>query len=167
MTSEIGSFAQKTILHRKLGIIDKVIAENNYPAPIIKRLASFKKEILGNNVRPLTEQASDVEAWNDMVQRFEHNTWLELPWYWRVAEVYFYRRLLEAVEYFKSGSTCGCDPFQQSKKSLSGLRKCMQMALSGKTFEASADWFWASLYHFCEMPKDLYEELSRLDMVIL
>jgi len=57
MTSEVDSFAQKTILHRKPRIIDEVIAENDYPSFIIKHLVSFKKEILGNNVQLLTEKA--------------------------------------------------------------------------------------------------------------
>ena len=38
MTSEVGSFAQNTILYRKPKIIEKVISENNYPSNILNRL---------------------------------------------------------------------------------------------------------------------------------
>jgi len=50
---------------------------------------------------------------------------------------------------------------------LNSLGKRIRAALSEGNFVMSADWFWASPYHFCEMPKPLFEEISRLDMVVL
>ncbi|MEM3715582.1 MAG: damage-control phosphatase ARMT1 family protein [Candidatus Bathyarchaeia archaeon] len=114
MTSEPGSFAQKTILYRKPKIIDSVIAENNYPSHITSRLIDFKREILNGRIQPLTEDAPDVKEWNALWMKFNGRGWLELPWYF--AESYFYRRLLEIVEYFKPGPLEGLDPFRASKE---------------------------------------------------
>jgi len=310
MTSEPGSFAQKTILYRKPSIIEEVISNNDYPPLIIERLIRFKEEIAGGTVQPLTEEASDVSEWNKVWVKFKGRTWLELPWYF--AEAYFYRRLLEAVEYFQPGPLRGRDPFTRSKRqqlnesltpisllldamsrigdyqlcfenlihaslwgnrvdlsnltvkdevrrrqamierenllindfpkvlkvfekhppsrvafindnvgmelgfdlcladfllkngwaeritfylkpypffvsdampkdlrltvktfaeaqssSLSRLGRRLEAALSRETLSISADWFWTSPYHFCEMPSSLYKEISSFDLVIL
>ncbi|MFB0502467.1 MAG: damage-control phosphatase ARMT1 family protein [Candidatus Bathyarchaeia archaeon] len=114
MTSEPGSFAQRTILHRKPQIIEAVIADNDYPQFVVERLQRFRKEIIRGEIQPLTEDAPDVEEWNRRQLKFENRTWLGLPWYF--AETYFYRRLLEAVEYFQPGPLQGHDPFQASKR---------------------------------------------------
>jgi len=309
MTSEPGSFAQKTILYRKPSIIKEVISNNDYPSFIVKRLIRFKEEIEKGTVQPLTEKASDVKEWNENWIKFKGRTWLELPWYF--AEAYFYRRLLEAVEYFQHGPLRGRDPFLKSKRkqlaesimpisllvdamdkikdhrlrfenlihaslwgnrvdlsnltvkdevrrqqamierenlliddfpkvlkvfenhpplrvafindnvgmelgfdlcladfllkngwaeritfylkpypffvsdampkdlretvktfaessssSLSRLGNRLEAALSMRTLSVSADWFWASPYHFCEMPSSLYGEISSFDLVI-
>jgi len=121
MTSEAGSFAQRTIVHRKPKIINEVMANNQYPMRVNKGLLKFKHEILHEKVRALTEDAEDVDRWNKIWRSFKGKTWLEIPWYF--AESYFYRRLLEAVEYFQSGTLYMCDPFQHSKKKL--LKECL------------------------------------------
>ena len=121
MTSEPGSFAQKTILLRKPQIIEEVIRDNAYPQFVVERLLRFGEEILSGTVQPLTVQASDVDQWNTVWREFENRTWLELPWYF--AEAYFYRRLLEAIGYFQPGPLDGCDPFRSSKRRQ--LRECM------------------------------------------
>ncbi|MDH5687154.1 MAG: damage-control phosphatase ARMT1 family protein [Candidatus Bathyarchaeota archaeon] len=113
MTSEPGSFAQRTILHRKPQIIEAVLADNDYPQFVVERLRRLKGEIISEEIKPLTEDAPDVEEWNGLQAEFENRTWLEIPWYF--AEAYFYRRLLEAVEYFQPGPLQGHDPFQASK----------------------------------------------------
>jgi len=114
MTSEPGSFAKRTILHRKPQIIEAVIADNDYPQLVVERLQRFRGEIISGKIQPLTEDAPDVEEWNRLQLKFENRTWLELPWYF--AEAYFYRRLLEAVEYFQPRPLYGHDPFQASKR---------------------------------------------------
>lgn len=114
MTSEPGSFAQTTIVHRKPQIIEAVIADNDYPPFVVERLKGFRGEIISGKIQPLTEDAPDVEEWNRLQAKFENRTWLELPWYF--AEAYFYRRLLETVEYFQPGPLQGHDPFQASKR---------------------------------------------------
>jgi len=114
MTSELGSFARDTIVNRKPRIIENVIADNDYPPRVLTRLTRFKEEIVGRTVEPLTEDAPDVDEWNKTWQSFQGRTWLNLPWYF--AESYFYRRLLEAVEYFQPGQLKDRDPFVASKR---------------------------------------------------
>jgi uncharacterized protein with ATP-grasp and redox domains len=128
MTSEPGSFARKTIVERKPQIIRQVIGDNDYPAGVVRRLEAFEQEIATEPLRPLVEDAPRVSAWNREVASYEGKTWLELPWYF--AEVYFYRRLLEAVDYFQHGPLEGRDPF--------GVQKRAQIASAVERF--SEDW---------------------------
>jgi len=121
MTSEPGSFAQETILHRKPQIIDNVIADNVYPSSIIEQLTFFKEEIAEGKVQPLTEDVQDVQEWNKTWLKYKNKTWLELPWYF--AETYFYRRLLEVVKYFQHGSLRNHDPFSIPKEKQ--LEQCL------------------------------------------
>jgi len=88
--------------------------DNNYPQSIIKQLINFKKEIADGMVQPLIEDAPDVQKWNNIWKKYKDKTWLELPWYF--AEAYFYRRLLEIVNYFQLSSLGNRDPFSSLKK---------------------------------------------------
>lgn len=113
MTSEPGSFAQKTIVQRKPAIIRQVLADLDYPPEIVAALEGFLYEILHEPIRPLTEGAPDIADWLTLWAEFEGSTWLEVPWYF--AEAYFYRRVLEAVHYFQPGPWWLHDPFARGK----------------------------------------------------
>ena len=114
MTSEPGSFARKTIVERKPQIIRQVMADNDYPAEILRALRDFATEIVAEPIQPLKEEAPDAEAWNEVWARYKGRGWLEVRWYF--AEAYFYRRLLEAACYFQPGKWRGCDPFARQKE---------------------------------------------------
>ncbi len=114
MTSEPGSFARSTIVDRKPQIIRQVIEENGYPLEIVQALQLFRDEIAHQPMQPLIEPAPDVDGWNAELRRYEGKSWLEVPWYW--AEVYFYRKLLEAVRYFQPGLWHERDPFGSLKR---------------------------------------------------
>jgi hypothetical protein len=128
MTSEPGSFARRTIVERKPQIIRQVLADHDYPPQIVERLEAYRQEIASQPLRPLTEEAADVEFWNGALAAYGGRTWLEMPWY--LAEAFFYRRLLEAVDYFQAGPWQGCDPFAKPKAA--------QMALAVEGL--AADW---------------------------
>ena len=128
MTSEPGSFARKTIVERKPQIIRQVIVDNEFPAEVVQRLEALKGEIAAEQVRPLVEDAPGVAAWNRAVAAYRGKTWLELPWC--LAEVFFYRRLLEATGYFQPGPLNGHDPF--------GVQKRAQIASAVDRF--AGDW---------------------------
>jgi uncharacterized protein with ATP-grasp and redox domains len=83
---------------------------------IVQQLKIFRNEVLHGKVKPLNEDAEDVEEWNSVWQKYENKTWLELPWYF--AESFFFRRLLEATGYFQPGPQKNCDPFKTFKKEL-------------------------------------------------
>jgi hypothetical protein len=114
MTSELGSFARRTIVERKPQIIRQVIEDNDYPLGVVQALEAFRDEIASQPMRPLSEHAPDVAFWNRELAAYRGKTWLEVPWYF--AETYFYRRLLEAVRYFQLGSWEGHDPFERQKR---------------------------------------------------
>jgi uncharacterized protein with ATP-grasp and redox domains len=114
MTSDPGSFARATIVDRKPQIISQVIEENGYPLEIVQALQMFRDEIAEQPMKPLIESAPDVDGWNTELRRYEGKSWLEVPWYW--AEVFFYRKLLEAVRYFQPGPWRGHDPFGSLKR---------------------------------------------------
>jgi len=114
MTSEPGSFARATIVERKPQILHQVIEDNGYPAPIVQRLEALAAEIAAEPIRPLQEPAPDAAFWNGELAAWAGKTWLEVPWY--LAETAFYRRLLEAVEYYQPGPWQRHDPFGQQKR---------------------------------------------------
>jgi uncharacterized protein with ATP-grasp and redox domains len=114
MTSEPGSFARKTIVERKPQIIQRVVADNDYPPETVRHLESFRDEIAHQPIQPLSEPAADVAAWNRQLASWSGKSWLEVPWY--LAETFFYRRLLEAVAYFRPGPWKHRDPFGSQKQ---------------------------------------------------
>jgi uncharacterized protein with ATP-grasp and redox domains len=116
MTSEAGSFAEKTIRERKPQIIAQVTADHVYPPDIQASLEAFRDEIAAEPIAPLPDSVGErgqAAAWRAAWAPFEGRTWREVPWYF--AEAYFYRRLLQAVRYFEPGPWQGHDPFGPQK----------------------------------------------------
>lgn len=114
MTSEEGSFAQKTIQERNPSIIDRILTHNDYTPQIRQDLLNFKAELSSGHVQILTEKTSDSQMWNELIAPYQNTTWFNLPWF--LAEAYFYRRILEIVSYFQPGPWMNIDPFAQMKK---------------------------------------------------
>jgi uncharacterized protein with ATP-grasp and redox domains len=111
MTSEPGSFARATIVERKPQIIRQVIQDNDYPQEIARALEAFLEEIASYPMQPLRESTPDISGWNEALAAYAGKTWLEVPWYF--AEVFFYRKLLEATRYFQTEEKR--NPFQKQK----------------------------------------------------
>jgi len=119
MTSEPGSFARQTIVERKPQIIRQVIEDNDYPPRAVERLAALAQEIASEPLRPLRAERPDAGLWNGALAPYRGHGWLEMPWY--LAEAFFYRRLLEAVDYFEPGPWQRCDPFAKAKRAQMAL----------------------------------------------
>ena len=115
LTSEPGSFARRTFAERIPRMMDDIIAWNDYPPHIVQALGALKKEIDSGKISALTENAKDREFWNAHAAEHIGKSWLDVPWYW--AETYFYRRVLQAVEYFQPGAFYLHDPYTQPKHS--------------------------------------------------
>jgi hypothetical protein len=113
MTSEEGSFARFTIEIRKPMIIDRILAHFDYTPAIREALLAFKAEVKDGTVQPLRETTSDREIWDHDIKRWIGKSWLEIPWF--LAETYFYRRVLEAAQYFQPGPWQGLNPYQRLK----------------------------------------------------
>jgi uncharacterized protein with ATP-grasp and redox domains len=115
MTSDPGSFAQRTILERKPQIIRQVMDDNDYPPEVKAELESFRNEIASLPIKLLHEAASDSAFWNaELSASYAGRNWLDVPWYF--AETYFYRKLLEAVGYFQPGERQEKNPFEKQKR---------------------------------------------------
>ena len=112
--SEAGSFAEDTVVRRLPEMISRVISENNFAAPTNDRLRSLAADLPHGLIRLLEdEQAPDSPDWQKALHPFLGQTWLELPLF--AAEMYFYRRILEATGYFQPGPGYGMDPYRLQK----------------------------------------------------
>ncbi len=113
MTSELGSFARRTIVERKPIIIDRILSHSDFTPSIRKALLQLKDELESGFITPLTEQTSDKELWDADLQPWTGRSWLDIPWL--LAETLFYRKVLEIVNYFQPGPWMGLDPYQRIK----------------------------------------------------
>ena len=112
MVSELGSFASKTVSQRLPAIAKRVINDNDFLPEIVEKLKILIEELPAGKVRALeaTIAAPDLLDWNRYLEPYLGKSWLDLPWF--LAEVYFYRRILEAIDYFR----LGIDPYAVSKQ---------------------------------------------------
>ena len=117
-STEDDYFSYNTIATRKPKIVKQVLADyaDQYPDHIIQALQNLHDELSqGQPVKPLQPTtAPDAEDWRQAWQPFQDKTWFEIPWYF--AETFFYRRLLEAVEYFGNSEWARVDPFLPRKQ---------------------------------------------------
>lgn len=111
-----GTWAHSTVSKRLPDIAARVIEENQYPDEINEELSRLQEDINHQAIRPLLEQgAPDQVSWEGYIQPYLGKSWLEVPWFF--VEHYFYRRIIEAVQYFQLGQ----DPFGFQK--VQGLEK--------------------------------------------
>jgi len=116
MTSEPGSFAQQTITTGKPRNIEAALQDNAYPPEIVAALQALHHELATEPIHPPDPTAPDADFWQAQWACYQGRTWLEVPWYF--AEAYFYRRLLETVDYFRPGPWQGRDPFAAQKEQM-------------------------------------------------
>ena len=113
LTSEPGSFAQRTFAVRIPRIIEETIELNSFPDDIRGALEELRSEILNGTVRGLRQETPDKAFWDGVSRSYLGRTWLDIPWYW--GEAFMYRRILEATRYFLPGPTYGFDPYAAMK----------------------------------------------------
>ncbi|GIK58033.1 MAG: hypothetical protein BroJett015_36960 [Chloroflexota bacterium] len=109
-----GSFAEGTVKRRLPEIARRVLRENVLPdtAAVETLIAEMPYAL----IRPLTDtHAPDFALWQSAIDRYRNQNWLEIPWFF--AETYFFRRLIEAVDYFRTG----IDPYRQQKEEALGM----------------------------------------------
>ncbi|MCL4262214.1 MAG: DUF89 family protein [Anaerolineae bacterium] len=114
-----GSFAEDTIKRRLPEIARRVLRENNLldTAPSTgsgqakAAIETLIAEMPYALIRPLTDpHAPDTAVWQPAIDRYRSQNWLQIPWFF--AETYFFRRIIEAVDYFHTG----LDPFHAQKE---------------------------------------------------
>ena len=120
--TEPGSWAQSTVIDRWPEIVNRVIKENEFHPQVLDQLIQLRDGIPDQPIRQLKDPgAPDIKYWESYITPRVGKNWLEIPWFF--AEHYFYRRILEAVNYFK----LGLDPFgYQKEQGLIKTRKEIQ-----------------------------------------
>lgn len=112
--ADAGSFARYTLEKRLPHIIRQVMAENALPAEALARLEALAAEINDGVIVALDEcPAGDAKEWAELVAPFIGMGWYEVPFLF--AEVYFYRRILQATGYFEVAAGEHPDPFRATK----------------------------------------------------
>ena len=105
-----GSWSHISVKDRLPVISQRVIEENQFPSQINDNLKKLQDEIPQQPIRQLKDQgAPDLKSWQKFIQPYLGKNWLVVPWFF--VETYFYRRIMEAVEYFNLLQ----DPFEYQK----------------------------------------------------
>lgn len=111
ISTEPGTWAHSTVATRFPETAARVIKENDFSSEINQALTNLKEEIPLVPIRNLEDKgAPDHEDWRSYIQPHLDQNWLTVPWFF--SEHYFYRRIMEAVDYFN----LGVDPFQYQKE---------------------------------------------------
>ena len=76
-------------------------------------LDGLLEEISSGVMQPLRPQARDHAVWSEWGADYFGRPWLDAPFLW--SESYFYRRLLDAVEFYGPGPWRWVDPFASLK----------------------------------------------------
>ena len=112
LTSPPGSFPWSVLHDRHPKLIAKVRDDLPYSPDRQRALDELAEEITGA-IRPLPADAHDHDVWTEWGRDHLGESWYDVPFLW--AESYFYRKLLEAVAYFRPGPWRGVDPFEPAK----------------------------------------------------
>lgn len=111
---EPGSFARSVLARRHPALIRQVRDAFPYPPERQRALDALLEETQHGVIAPLLPGAHDGERWAVWGAPHVGRSWFDVPFLW--AESYFYRRLLEAVGYFRPGPWQGIDPFAPFKR---------------------------------------------------
>lgn len=112
MMDDPNSFAHHTYSTRWPAVVDRIIRENHFEASVVDELRQLKRDLLHGTVRSLHDrQAPDWADWARDLSPYLGQPWIEVPWLF--AEFYFYRRILEATQYFSGDAV---DPFSAQKQ---------------------------------------------------
>jgi uncharacterized protein with ATP-grasp and redox domains len=123
ISSQIGSFSHYTVTKRMPEIIFRVIKENNFSPTINQNLSNLADELLSGYLSPLSDDTGiDVGSWNQYLQPYIGQKWLDIPWF--LAETYFYRQVLQITNYFGPSEFQGLDPYGVQKAQ--GLESCRE-----------------------------------------
>jgi hypothetical protein len=111
--SDPSAFIQHTLNHRWVTIARRVAAENDLLPQQQQAIDLLVQDLALGTVRLLQDDGGpEVADWQNYLTPYLDQSWRSLPWYF--AEAYFYRRILEAIDYFRADLPR--DPFQAQKQ---------------------------------------------------
>jgi uncharacterized protein with ATP-grasp and redox domains len=109
-----GSFSRSVFHERHPALIANLLDDFPYPPDLRFALEELLAESLDGTVPADPPPGPDERAWAAQLAPYAGTPWNDLPFLW--AEAYFYRRLLDAVQYFDPASPWrGVDPFAPQK----------------------------------------------------
>nr|WP_328955607.1 damage-control phosphatase ARMT1 family protein [Kitasatospora purpeofusca] len=108
-----GSFAWGVFHERHPKLVQQVLDALPYGPAQRAAVQRLLVESTTDVLEPLGEDAPDAAQWLEWGEDLWGKPWGEAPFLW--AESYFYRRLLDAVGYFRPGAWHGVDPFAPFK----------------------------------------------------
>ncbi|MFG3341052.1 damage-control phosphatase ARMT1 family protein [Glycomyces sp. NPDC048151] len=112
---EPGSFSRACFHERHPVLIANLLADLPYPPRIRARLEGLLDESLNGVVPREVPPGPNLAFWEAEIASCAGTPWSRLPYLW--AESYFYRRLLQATEYFDADSPWrGVDLFGPQKR---------------------------------------------------
>ncbi|MEU6085383.1 damage-control phosphatase ARMT1 family protein [Streptomyces sp. NPDC047085] len=112
---EPGAFPHSVLAERHPAIIRQVRDAFPYGPGQHRALDELLMSCTEGVIEPLPEDADDRDRWRDWgLHTHVGQSWFDVPWLW--SESYFYRRLLDAVGYFRPGPWQGIDPFRPFKR---------------------------------------------------
>ncbi|MEY9933638.1 hypothetical protein ABH926_008294 [Catenulispora sp. GP43] len=113
VSDQPGSFAWGVWNKRHPILIKQIQDAFPYPPEIHRALDALLEETISGDIQPLPPDAHDSALWQQWDRGWYGVPWLSAPFLW--AESFFYRRLLEAVGYFRPGPWHGVDLFGPAK----------------------------------------------------
>jgi hypothetical protein len=113
VSDQPGSFAWSVWNKRHPILFQQIRDAFPYPVEIRQALDALLAETISGDIQPLPSDAHDSALWQEWDRGWYGRPWLSAPFLW--AESFLYRRLLEAVGYFRPGPWCGIDPFGPAK----------------------------------------------------
>ncbi|MBI9044227.1 MAG: protein-glutamate O-methyltransferase family protein [Anaerolineaceae bacterium] len=132
---EDGTWTHTSVVNRLPEIARRVLEENTLSKDIEARICSLIQEIPYGAIRYLQDESSLETGWNQYIQPYAGQNWLQVPWFF--VEEYFYRRLLEAIGYFTDQADKEFDPFVYQKEqglitSSGGIKKLIRQVEAWK-----------------------------------
>lgn len=113
LCNDPGSFAWGVMKDRHPALIEQTRNAHPYGPEQHAALDVLLTEATSGTIQPLGADATDRAAWDAWGTDHFGKPWVAAPFLW--AESYFYRRLLDAVDFFTPGPWYRVDPFDHLK----------------------------------------------------
>ena len=109
------TFAHDTLIYRLPKMLDALIKDQPWNAETKEKLNQIHQVFPHRSPVQFIDDGPSNEEWNRRISTVKHKTFLEIPIIF--SECYFYRKILEATGYFKTGSPFyHFDPFHYKKE---------------------------------------------------
>ncbi len=155
---EPGTWAESTVTVRIPEIARRTLIENAFPSGVRAAIEQLIAEIPNQPIRLLhPDGGPDVAEWNAHIRPFLDQNWLDPPWFF--VETYFYRRIIEAVGYFRNGH----DPFSHQKRQGLEISRSAIHAL-GYQLQSRLDNGWNAASLAALLAVDLWGNQADLSM---